>query len=188
MYKEECVLKNKIFHPSVMYYILSTIVYPLSPTYPINLKSETMHKITLNVPEGIRYLSDWHDLWNTLLPEGQHYILNKRICGCGATEAYLRSGRKVILASPRKHLLYNKYSQHLSDNLHLYRYQGDKKRYFESRLISPTDTFSNKKLPSKSVIVPFTVPLEETILAPIMGSFNWSFTTPDTEKRSCANA
>ena len=115
-----------------MYYILSTIVYPLSPTYPINLKSETMHKITLNVPEGIRYLSDWHDLWNTLLPEGQHYILNKRICGCGATEAYLRSGRKIILASPRKHLLYNKYSQHLSDNLHLYRYQGDKKRYFEN--------------------------------------------------------
>ena len=91
-----------------------------------------MHKITLNVPEGIRYLSEWHDLWNTLLPEGQHYILNKRICGCGATEAYLRSGRKVILASPRKHLLYNKYSQHLSDNLHLYRYQGDKKRYFEN--------------------------------------------------------
>ena len=91
-----------------------------------------MHKITLNVPEGIRYLSDWHNLWNTLLPEGQHYILNKRICGCGATEAYLRSGRKVILASPRKHLLYNKYSQHLSDNLHLYRYQGDKKRYFEN--------------------------------------------------------
>lgn len=115
-----------------MYYILSTIVYPLSPTYPINLKSETMHKITLNVPEGIRYLSDWHNLWNTLLPEGQHYILNKRICGCGATEAYLRSGRKVILASPRKHLLYNKYSQHLSDNLHLYRYLGDKKRYFEN--------------------------------------------------------
>ena len=91
-----------------------------------------MHKITLNVPDGIRYLSDWHELWDTLLPEGQHYILNKRICGCGATEAYLRSGRKVILASPRKHLLYNKYSQHLSDNLHLYRYQGDKKRYFEN--------------------------------------------------------
>ncbi len=125
-----------------MYYILSTIVYPLSPTYPINLKSETMHKITLNVPEGIRYLSDWHDLWNTLLPEGQHYILNKRICGCGATEAYLRSGRKVILASPRKHLLYNKYSQHLSDNLHLYRYQGDKKRYFENTGNTEKDIFA----------------------------------------------
>ena len=101
-----------------------------------------MHKITLNVPEGIRYLSDWHDLWNTLLPEGQHYILNKRICGCGATEAYLRSGRKVILASPRKHLLYNKYSQHLSDNLHLYRYQGDKKRYFENTGNTEKDIFA----------------------------------------------
>ena len=101
-----------------------------------------MHKITLNVPEGIRYLSEWHDLWNTLLPEGQHYILNKRICGCGATEAYLRSGRKVILASPRKHLLYNKYSQHLSDNLHLYRYQGDKKRYFENTGNTEKDIFA----------------------------------------------
>ena len=101
-----------------------------------------MHKITLNVPEGIRYLSDWHNLWNTLLPEGQHYILNKRICGCGATEAYLRSGRKVILASPRKHLLYNNYSQHLSDNLHLYRYQGDKKRYFENTGNTEKDIFA----------------------------------------------
>ena len=101
-----------------------------------------MHKITLNVPEGIRYLSDWHNLWNTLLPEGQHYILNKRICGCGATEAYLRSGRKVILASPRKHLLYNKYSQHLSDNLHLYLYQGDKKRYFENTGNTEKDIFA----------------------------------------------
>ena len=125
-----------------MYYILSTIVYPLSPTYPINLKTTTMHKITLNVPDGIRYLSDWHELWDTLLPEGQHYILNKRICGCGATEAYLRSGRKVILASPRKHLLYNKYSQHLSDNLHLYRYQGDKKRYFENTGNTEKDIFA----------------------------------------------
>ena len=105
-----------------------------------------MHKITLNVPDGIKYLSDWHNLWNTLLPEGQHYILNKRICGCGATEAYLRSGRKVILASPRKHLLYNKYSQHLSDNLHLYRYQGDKKRYFENTGNTEKDilTFNNE--------------------------------------------
>ena len=46
MYKEECVLKYifcSIFYNiyiilPVMYYILSTIVYPLSPTYPINLK------------------------------------------------------------------------------------------------------------------------------------------------------
>ena len=72
----------------------------------------------------------------------QHYILNKRICGCGATEAYIGSDRKVILASPRKQLLYNKYSQHLSDNLHLYRYQGNREKYFESMSYSEKDIFA----------------------------------------------
>jgi hypothetical protein len=97
-----------------------------------------MNKSFLNVPDGIRYLSEWKDLWNSL-PDNQHYILNKRICGCGATEAYISSEKKVILASPRKHLLYNKYSQHLSDNLHLYRYQGSREKYFESRSCSEKD-------------------------------------------------
>ena len=72
----------------------------------------------------------------------RHYILNKRICGCGATEAYIGSDRKVILASPRKQLLYNKYSQHLSDNLHLYRYQGNREKYFESKSYSEKDIFA----------------------------------------------
>ncbi|RGT85830.1 BT4734/BF3469 family protein [Phocaeicola vulgatus] len=100
-----------------------------------------MKKITLNVPDGIKYLSEWKELWN-LLPMNQHYILNKRICGCGATEAYIGSDRKVILASPRKQLLYNKYSQHLSDNLHLYRYQGNRETYFESKSYSEKDVFA----------------------------------------------
>ena len=100
-----------------------------------------MNKITLNVPAGIKYLSEWKELWN-LLPMNQHYILNKRICGCGATEAYIGSDRKVILASPRKQLLYNKYSQHLSDNLHLYRYQGNREKYFESKSYSEKDIFA----------------------------------------------
>lgn len=100
-----------------------------------------MKKITLNVPAGIKHLSEWKELWN-LLPMNQHYILNKRICGCGATEAYIGSDRKVILASPRKQLLYNKYSQHLSDNLHLYRYQGNREKYFESKSYSEKDVFA----------------------------------------------
>lgn len=100
-----------------------------------------MKKITLNVPDGIKYLSEWKELWN-LLPMNQHYILNKRICGCGATEAYIGSDRKVILACPRKQLLYNKYSQHLSDNLHLYRYQGNREKYFESKSYSEKDIFA----------------------------------------------
>lgn len=100
-----------------------------------------MNKITLNVPAGIKYLSEWKELWN-LLPMNQHYILNKKICGCGATEAYIGSDRKVILASPRKQLIYNKYSQHLSDNLHLYRYQGNREKYFESKSYSEKDVFA----------------------------------------------
>lgn len=114
-----------------MYYIhtsyrLLSLTNPLIKTYRI------MKKIKLDVPSGIKYLSDWDELEN-LLPDDQPFILNKRICGCGATEMYIRSDKKVILASPRKHLLYNKYSQHPSGNLHLYRFQGDKKKYFESK-------------------------------------------------------
>ena len=46
------------------------------------------------------------------------------------------------MASPRKQLLYNKYSQHLSDNLHLYRYQGNREKYFESKSYSEKDVFA----------------------------------------------
>ena len=112
----------------------------LSPINPHN-NYIIMIKKLLNVPDGIKYLSEWKDLWNSL-PENQHYILNKRICGCGATEAYISSEKKVILASPRKHLLYNKYSQHLSDKLHLYRYQGSREKYFESKSYSGNDVIT----------------------------------------------
>ena len=102
-----------------------------SPTNPIIIL-KIMRKEIIEVPDGIRYLSQWIDLWN-ILPQNQHYILNKRICGCGATELFINSRKKVILASPRKQLLYNKYSQHIGDNFHLYRYLGDKTKYFEGK-------------------------------------------------------
>lgn len=91
-----------------------------------------MKKKTIEVPDGIKYLSEWKELQD-LLPKNQHYILNKKVCGCGATEAFLNLDKKVILTSPRKHLLYNKYSQHLSDNFHLFRYLGNREQYFESK-------------------------------------------------------
>lgn len=97
----------------------------------------------INVPDGIKYLSEWDEFWATM-PVGQHYILNKGICGCGATEGFIRSGQKVILASPRKQLLYNKYSQHSRDNLHLYRFQGDKKSFFEATNSTGSDTLAFK--------------------------------------------
>lgn len=103
-----------------------------------------MNKKIIDVPENIHYLSDWKDLWN-LLPMNSHFILNKKICGCGATEAFIRSSDfKIILASPRKHLLYNKYSQHLNDNLHLYRWDGNKSSYFKGTVnVKNISTYNN---------------------------------------------
>lgn len=116
-----------MYHTHTSYSLLS-LTNPLIKTYRI------MKKIQINVPSGIKYLSDWDELWD-LLPNDRPFILNKRICGCGATEMYIRSDKKVILASPRKHLLYNKYSQHFSDNLYLYRFQGDKRSILKVRQV-----------------------------------------------------
>lgn len=91
-----------------------------------------MKKEIINVPEGIKHLSDWDGFFCSI-PTDQHFILNKKICGCGATEAFLRTDKKVILASPRKHLLYNKFTQHLNDNYHLFRFTGDKNKYFDGK-------------------------------------------------------
>ncbi len=77
-----------------------------------------MKKITINVPEGIRYLSDWSE-FESLLPKG-HIILNKKQTGCGATQHYITNNKPVILCSPRKALLKNKYNQH-PDSTYLYR-------------------------------------------------------------------
>lgn len=102
-----------------------------------------MQKTIIKVEEGIKYLSDMKGLFK-VLPDGGHYILNKKVCGCGATELYLGCDKKCILASPRKNLLYNKYSQHLSDNFHLFRYNGDKDKYFSNGSISSSETVTYK--------------------------------------------
>lgn len=102
-----------------------------------------MKKKSIKVPSGIKYLSDWKDLYNNIPLKG-HYIFNKKVCGCGATELYLGLDKKCILASPRKNLLYNKYNQHLSDNYHLFRYNGDKEKYFANGSISSNETITYK--------------------------------------------
>lgn len=102
-----------------------------------------MKKTTIKVPSGIKFLSEWKGLYNDI-PSNGHYILNKKVCGCGATELYLVCDKKCILASPRKNLLYNKYSQHLSDNFHLFRYNGDKDKYFANGSIGSSETVTYK--------------------------------------------
>ena len=67
-----------------------------------------MEKQKLEVPSGIRYISEWEDYRIHSFP----HILNKQIPGCGYTEYCIRNSDDTILCSPRKILLQNKYEQH----------------------------------------------------------------------------
>ena len=72
-----------------------------------------MDKIKIKVPEGVRFLSDW-DWFNFSKFPGK-CIINKQIPGCGFTEYCIRSFENIILCSPRKMLLKNKFDQHQNE-------------------------------------------------------------------------
>ena len=67
-----------------------------------------MDKVVLNVPKGIRYLSEWEGFSLPVTPS----IINKQITGCGFTEWCIKSEYNIILCSPRIILLENKEEQH----------------------------------------------------------------------------
>lgn len=73
------------------------------------IKKYNMTGEYLNVPTNVNRLSDWKE-FDSSLPRGK-VILNKSICGCGCTEAYLRNDKPVILASPRRELINCKMKQ-----------------------------------------------------------------------------
>lgn len=64
----------------------------------------------IQVPKGIRYISDFEKLYGFHL-EDFPYILDKSIPGCGFTTWALTNSQNVILASPRKVLMRNKKEQ-----------------------------------------------------------------------------
>ncbi len=70
-----------------------------------------MKKQIIEVPAGIRYISEW---LNFSLPNFPH-ILDKQIPGCGFTEWAIMNNEDVVLCSPRKILLQNKSEQHLGE-------------------------------------------------------------------------
>lgn len=72
-----------------------------------------MRKKTINVPFGIRYISDWKDFNFQNFPD--QCIINKQLPGCGFTEFCIRNLDNIILCSPRKMLLQNKTDQHLGE-------------------------------------------------------------------------
>ena len=82
-----------------------------------------MNKQKIIVPEGIRFLSDWD--WFKLSEFPSKCIINKQIPGCGFTEYCIRSSENIILCSPRKLLLENKWDQHKGE-VYLVRNEMDK--------------------------------------------------------------
>ena len=72
-----------------------------------------MNKLKIIVPEGVRFLSDWN--WFSLDKFPNKCIINKQIPGCGFTEYCINGPENVILCSPRKLLLKNKWNQHQND-------------------------------------------------------------------------
>ena len=77
-----------------------------------------MEKHKIVVPEGIRYISEINPetgerLWDYELEDYSfQHILNKKLTGCGYTEYCLGNKQLLILTSPRKFLLDNKFDQH----------------------------------------------------------------------------
>ena len=65
-----------------------------------------MNKIYIDVPLGLRYISDWKD-FGAQIP-CQKLILNKVYPGCGMTTYFLTSPTPIIMTAPRKTLLQNK--------------------------------------------------------------------------------
>lgn len=69
-----------------------------------------MNKQIINVPPGIRFMSDWPGI-NDMFPRHKH-ILNKQVPGCGFTEWALTCPGNLVLCSPRNMLILNKWEQH----------------------------------------------------------------------------
>lgn len=70
--------------------------------------------IVVEVPKGYRYISEIPDFKINDFP----HILNKQIPGCGFTEYCIdpaKNSEDIILCSPRKILIKNKYDQHVGD-------------------------------------------------------------------------
>lgn len=78
-----------------------------------------MKKTKINVPAGIRFVSEW-DGFKDLFPKDTPYILDKKIPGCGFTEWVLGNERNTILCSPRVMLIQNKWEQHKDSVFEVY--------------------------------------------------------------------
>ena len=105
-----------------------------------------MKRFEINVPRGIRFLSDWNEFrFSQFLNK---CIINKQIPGCGFTEYCINGPENVILCSPRKLLLKNKWDQHQGE-VYLVRNEMDKDPGIDKDLSKETKDFSKKIMINK---------------------------------------
>ena len=71
-----------------------------------------MNKKKIDVPDDLDYISNWETY---TLPKG-HCIVDKGVTGCGYTEYCISNNDDLILCSPRKLLLENKFDQHQGED------------------------------------------------------------------------
>ena len=71
-----------------------------------------MNKKKIDVPDDLDYISNWKTY---TLPKG-HCIVDKGVTGCGYTEFCISNSSNLILCSPRKLLLENKFDQHQGED------------------------------------------------------------------------
>ena len=107
-----------------------------------------MNRDRIEVPEGIRFLSDWENFKLNNFPA--KCIINKQIPGCGFTEYCIRSNENIILCSPRKMLLKNKYDQH-KDEVYLVVNEMDKDPSVDKDIDKETKS-ANNILEKKQVV------------------------------------
>ena len=94
-----------------------------------------MEKIILDVPCGIRYISDWEDFDFSNFPD--KCIINKQLPGCGFTEYCITNNQNTIVCSPRRLLLENKEEQH-REEVYYFRSELDKSLNIDKDLLTIT--------------------------------------------------
>ena len=68
--------------------------------------------LSISMPKGCRYMSDYAGLLNGILPLDRKFILNKTVTGCGGTSLFLNSDFPIVIISPRVQVLKEKHIQH----------------------------------------------------------------------------
>lgn len=91
-------------------------------------------KSSVEVPKGIKYLSEWSDFQLNRYPD--HSIIHKQLPGCGFTEYVLTCNFPTVLTSPRKMLMENKKDQH-GDNVFLVISEFDREPEIDSDISKP---------------------------------------------------